>query len=277
MKLISSSLGKAQKLRKINGNRQIRQISFKRSIPLLIMFIPAILYFTIFKYVPMLGLQIAFRDYTMMDGIWGSTWVGWENFRTLLSNSQTLTTIRNTLVLGILGVLVSVPVPILIALLFNEIRSKLYRNFVQSCYYLPHFLSWVVVGGIFTSVFALDSGIINTLTEKLFGIKKLRIHLSCVNAAVQIECAGAKAWFCLRKYYLEIKALQFHPEFYILHFTLYISARALGRRHYIPRVAYAARGGRGEQAFPEAAGSARGRRHARQNAPSLLSQIYKTP
>ena len=88
----------------------------------------------------------------------------------------------------------------------------------------------------------------------------LRLHLSCMSAAAQIECAGAKARFCLRKYYLN-KIFLFHPEFYILYFTLYISARALGRRHYIPRVAYAAHGGRGAQAFPEAAGSALGRRH----------------
>ncbi len=148
-----------------------QRVKFKRSIPLLLMFLPAIAYFAIFKYVPMLGLQIAFRDYFLMDGIWKSPWVGWDNFQFLLSSSQTLTTIRNTFVLGILGVLVSFPVPIIIALLFNEVRSRTYKNLVQSFYYLPHFLSWVVVGGIFTGIFALDSGIINHLTSKLFGFK----------------------------------------------------------------------------------------------------------
>ncbi len=101
-----------------------QRVKFKRSIPLLLMFLPAIAYFVIFKYVPMLGLQIAFRNYFLMDGIWKSPWVGLDNFRFLLSSSQTLTTIRNTFVLGILGVLVSFPIPIIIALLFNEVRSR---------------------------------------------------------------------------------------------------------------------------------------------------------
>ena len=148
-----------------------QRLKFKRSIPLLLMFLPAIVYFVVFKYVPMLGLQIAFRNYFLMDGIWKSPWVGLDNFRFLLSSSQTLATIRNTFVLGILGVLVSFPVPILIALLFNEVRNRTYKNLVQSFYYMPHFLSWVVVGGIFTGIFALDSGIINAITYKLFGFK----------------------------------------------------------------------------------------------------------
>ena len=148
-----------------------QRLKFKRSIPLLLMFLPAIVYFVVFKYVPMLGLQIAFRNYFLMDGIWKSPWVGLDNFRFLLSSSQTLATIRNTFVLGILGVLVSFPVPMLIALLFNEIRNRTYKNLVQSFYYMPHFLSWVVVGGIFTGIFALDSGIINAITYKLFGFK----------------------------------------------------------------------------------------------------------
>ncbi len=147
------------------------ETSFRRSIPLLMMFIPAILYFTVFKYVPMLGLQIAFKDFYLMEGIWKSPWTGLNNFRFLLSSGQTVSTIRNTFMLGFLGVIVSFPVPILIALLFNEVRNRAYKSITQTAYYLPHFLSWVVVGGIFTSMFALDSGIINNLCEKLFGFR----------------------------------------------------------------------------------------------------------
>ncbi len=157
--------------RKLRGYFAEQKIKFRRSIPLLIMFIPALVYFVVFRYIPMLGLQIAFRDYFLADGIWNSPWVGLKNFNFLLSSSQTVSIIRNTFMLGILGILVSFPVPILIALLFNEVRSKTYRNLVQSFYYLPHFLSWVVVGGIFTGIFALDSGIINHITFKLFGFK----------------------------------------------------------------------------------------------------------
>ena len=168
--MLSASAAKKQR-RDLKQYSAEQRVKFKRSIPLLLMFLPAIVYFVVFKYVPMLGLQIAFRNYFLMDGIWKSPWVGLDNFRFLLSSGQTLTTIRNTFVLGILGVLVSFPIPILIALLFNEVRSRAYKNLVQSFYYLPHFLSWVVVGGIFTGIFALDSGIINHLTEKLFGFR----------------------------------------------------------------------------------------------------------
>ena len=135
----------------------------------------------------------------------------------------------------------------------------------------------------------------------IVGIKMPRLHLSCMSAAAQIECADAKARFCLRKYYFYY--IQ-NFTFYILPFTFLrgrlgadITSRASRmrrtaeeeRRHspkrqaprlgadITSRTSRKARGGRGAQAFPEAAGSARGRRHARQNAPSLLSQIYKTP
>ncbi len=153
------------------GRKNETLIKFKRSIPLLVMFIPAMIYFTVFKYVPLMGLQIAFKNFFLMDGIWGSPWCGLDNFRFLFSSGDTLLIIRNTFVLGLLGVLISFPVPILIALLFNEVRSKAYKSVVQTFYYMPHFLSWVVVGGIFTGIFALNSGIVNAVTEKLFGFR----------------------------------------------------------------------------------------------------------
>jgi putative aldouronate transport system permease protein len=158
-------------LRPISGKKKEMAAKFKRSIPLLIMFIPAIIYFTVFKYVPLLGLQIAFKNYFLMDGIWKSPWCGLDNFRFLFSSGDTLLIIRNTFVLGLLGVIISFPFPILIALLFNEVRSKAYKSITQTFYYMPHFLSWVVVGGIFTGIFALNSGIVNNVTEKLFGFR----------------------------------------------------------------------------------------------------------
>lgn len=158
-------------LQPISGKKEEMVAKFKRSIPLLIMFIPAIIYFTVFKYVPLLGLQIAFKNYFIMDGIWKSPWCGLDNFRFLFSSGDTLLIIRNTFVLGLLGVIISFPFPILIALLFNEVRSKAYKSITQTFYYMPHFLSWVVVGGIFTGIFALNSGIVNNVTEKLFGFR----------------------------------------------------------------------------------------------------------
>lgn len=164
---------------------------FYKSIPLLVMFIPAIAYFIIIKYIPMLGLQIAFKDFFLSDGIWQSPWVGLDNFRFLFSSKQTIYTIRNTFVLGMLSILVMFPFPILLAVMFNEVRSARFKKVVQTCFYMPHFLSWVVIGGIFVGIFALDSGIINTITNKLFGFKFAYLYNESSWVGVYL---GARVW-----------------------------------------------------------------------------------
>ncbi|MEF2245939.1 MULTISPECIES: ABC transporter permease [unclassified Paenibacillus] len=133
------------------------------------MFTPAILFFIVIKYAPMGGLMIAFKDYNWTDGVFGSPWTGWDNFKLLFNQAQTLNIIRNTLVLSVLSLLIGFPVPIVLAILLNEVRKSWFKRTVQTIVYLPHFLSWVIIGGIIVSLFALDSGTINKWITALFG------------------------------------------------------------------------------------------------------------
>ncbi|MGZ9586728.1 ABC transporter permease [Paenibacillus marinisediminis] len=148
-----------------------RRKRFQHNIPLLILFLPIVLYFVIFKYVPMLGLVIAFKDYGFRDGILGSPWVGLDNFKLLFDNPMMLNVIRNTLMLSLLNIFVGFPFPIILAILINEVRKSWFKKSVQTLVYLPHFLNWVIIGGIVVTLFAQQAGTINMLLEKLTGSK----------------------------------------------------------------------------------------------------------
>lgn len=135
------------------------------------MFLPVLLFFLIFRYVPMAGLVIAFKDYNMFDGIFASSWVGLKNFQLIFDNPQTASIIRNTLLLSSLNLLVGFPFPILIALMLNEARKAWIKKPVQTLIFLPHMLNWVIVGGIVINVFATEHGVINNLLEQWFGFR----------------------------------------------------------------------------------------------------------
>lgn len=142
---------------------------FKLNIPLFIMFTPIIIYFLVFKYTPMVGLIIAFKNYNFTDGIWGSAWIGIDNFKLLFTNPNMLNILRNTLMLSILQLVIGFPFPILVALMINEIRSSWFKKGVQTAVFLPHFLNWVIVGGIIMTIFSQENGIINHVVKLLFG------------------------------------------------------------------------------------------------------------
>lgn len=137
----------------------------KQNIPLMIMFLPGLLFYIIFKYAPMGGIIIAFKDFNLRDGIFGSPWVGMDNFVQLFNQAQSLQIIRNSFIISILGLAVGFPVPIILAIMLNEVRKMWFKRVVQTLVYLPHFLSWVIVGGIVLSLFALESGTINRWLE----------------------------------------------------------------------------------------------------------------
>ncbi|WP_436234353.1 ABC transporter permease [Paenibacillus sp. LjRoot153] len=128
----------------------------RENIPLLLMFIPVILFYLIFKYVPMAGLIIAFKDYNFFDGVFHSPWVGFEHFQKLFNDANTLKIIRNTLLLSSLNIFVGFPFPILLAILLNEVRKMWFKKIVQTLVYLPYFYSWIIVGGIVFSIFGIE-------------------------------------------------------------------------------------------------------------------------
>ncbi len=127
---------------------------------LYLMALPGVLYFIIFKYVPLGGSMIAFQDYQIMKGIIGSKWIGFDNFTFLFTYQDFYNVLRNTAVIAFYKLDFGFPAPIILAVLFNEVRHMLAKRVMQSLFYLPHFLSWVVVGGIVFELLS-NKGVVN--------------------------------------------------------------------------------------------------------------------
>ena len=132
-----------------------------------LMLLPGIIMLLIFAVVPMFGILIAFQNYVPAKGITGSEWVGLENFKTLLMLPDSFEVLRNTLVLAIAKMVLGTIVPVLFALMLNEVTQDKMKKFIQTSVYLPYFLSWVLLGSIFLSMLQLD-GVVNYVIE-LFG------------------------------------------------------------------------------------------------------------
>lgn len=126
------------------------------------MILPGIAYYIVFKYIPLSGSIIAFQDYQILNGIWKSPWVWWENFKFIFTYQDFYQVLRNTAVIAFYQLIFSFPAPIILSLLFNEVRLMLAKRTLQSMFYLPHFLSWVIVGGIVFEVLA-SQGVVNMI------------------------------------------------------------------------------------------------------------------
>jgi putative aldouronate transport system permease protein len=123
----------------------------------------------LFKYAPMSGLMLAFKEYKIARGFWGSEWVGFEVFQQLFAKPDFGRAVRNTLLLNVLDLLFSFTMPIVLALLLNEIKGVVFKRVNQTLLYLPHFLSWVIIGAIAYQLLGEGSGMINNLVEQLGG------------------------------------------------------------------------------------------------------------
>ena len=129
---------------------------------LYLMILPTIVYFVVFAYLPMIGLQIAFKDFKVFSGMWASPWVGFEHFQAMFASEKFPELLRNTLLLSLYRIVFGFPVPIIFALLLNEVRRMWFKRTVQTVTYFPHFLSWVVFAGIVVNILG-PTGIVNTL------------------------------------------------------------------------------------------------------------------
>ncbi len=127
-----------------------------------IMLIPVVLYFIIFHYVPMVGAQIAFKDFSISKGIFGSPWAGFKHFKSYFNSYYFVRLIRNTVVLSAYNILFGFPAPILLAILINEVQNMKFKRVVQTVTYLPHFISIVIVCALLRNFFASD-GVVNQL------------------------------------------------------------------------------------------------------------------
>ncbi len=136
---------------------------------LLLLLLPGIAFYLLFRYKPLYGILIAFKDYQFRLGIMGSPWVGLDVFRQLLGSKDFWLVFRNTVIISSLKLLFGFPAPILLALLLNEVRLLPFKRVVQTVSYLPYFISWVVLSGIFFQVLSPSSGPVNYLLKALTG------------------------------------------------------------------------------------------------------------
>ncbi|MGN7165364.1 ABC transporter permease [Paenibacillus cellulositrophicus] len=141
---------------------------YKKNKYLFLLLAPVLLWYGIFHYAPMYGIQLAFKDFYIMKGIWASPWVGVKHFHYMFAMSPDFWNImRNTLVISFYHIVFGFPAPIILALLFNEIRFSLFKKIAQTISYLPHFLSWIVLGGILIMLLSPNTGVVNDLIKML--------------------------------------------------------------------------------------------------------------
>jgi len=131
------------------------------------MLVPAFVVLALFAYGPMYGAIIAFKNYNPFFGIWGSPWVGLQHFNKLFGNMFFQRIFSNTVKISLLNLAWGFPAPILLALMLNELRSRKYKRTIQTITYMPHFLSWVIIGGFMINLFSPSKGLIKSIMSML--------------------------------------------------------------------------------------------------------------
>lgn len=142
---------------------------FRAHLDLYALLVPGLLFLLVFKYIPMYGVVIAFQDFNIFDGISGSPWVGMEQFAKLMLSEEFGSVFRNTLLISLYKIVLLFPLPIVVALLLNEVARMWFKRIIQTIIYLPHFLSWVIIAGLFVNILSPSAGIVNALIAKLGG------------------------------------------------------------------------------------------------------------
>lgn len=162
---VSAARTRKEWVRRVIRNRQMY-----------LMILPGLIYFIVFKYVPMWGLLISFQNYIPNLGVLGSEWVGFDNFHRLFTDPDFWGIFRNTFVLFLLNIVFFTPVPVILAIMINEVANPVFKRIVQTVVYIPHFLSWVIVVSISFVMLTADGGIVNELL-KSFGFKEINFLL----------------------------------------------------------------------------------------------------
>lgn len=151
----------------------VRKVSkwkmLKRDKWLFLLLLPGLIWFLVFKYVPMWGALIAFKDYSPYLGFWASEWVGFTHFERLFQNPDFYRILKNTLVLAFYETIFVFPAPIILALMLNEIRFTKYKRIIQTVIYIPNFMSWVIVASLSYVFLTTSGGAVNVIIESLTG------------------------------------------------------------------------------------------------------------
>ncbi len=161
----------------IPSTQTVKKTLFKTSLwksmakhwDLYLMSIPGLVFLIIFRYTPMYGVVIAFKDYNIIQGVLDSPWIGFEHFRHLFAYDEFPKVIRNTLIISLMKLVIGFPAPIILAILINEMGNVFFKRTIQTITYIPHFISWVVVGGIFIDILSPGSGIVNSVIQAFGG------------------------------------------------------------------------------------------------------------
>lgn len=163
----------------MNKVKSTRNLKFKKYAPLYLFFIPSAAFVIIFKYLPMAGLIMAFKENPNMlaasspvQAILKADWVGLQNFKDMFSDPEIIQALKNTLIISIQKIVLVFPIPIALAVLINELRGHVIKKSLEFTMYIPHFLSWVTVGGIFGAILSENTGLVNNILE-FFGHQRI--------------------------------------------------------------------------------------------------------
>jgi len=148
----------------------MKKSKFLKNWPLHIMLLPAVVFLLVYNYIPLVGNLMAFEKFSPNKGLFGSKWVGLDNFKYVLLMPDTSQVLWNTFYIATMKVIVGIVLPVFVALLLNEVRNVKYKRLVQTIVYFPHFLSWVILSGIMIDVLSPSTGIVGNLFA-LFGAK----------------------------------------------------------------------------------------------------------
>ncbi|OCT13009.1 protein lplB [Paenibacillus pectinilyticus] len=132
---------------------------------LYLLLVPGILFLLLFKYAPMYGIVIAFQDFNIFDGFMGSKWVGLDQFEKLIHSEEFYQVFKNTLLISVYKIVLLFPIPIVIALFLNEVRKAIFKKTIQTIIFLPHFLSWVIISGLFINILSPSGGLVNNVIQ----------------------------------------------------------------------------------------------------------------
>jgi putative aldouronate transport system permease protein len=173
---LKAVLTKLNYLINLKPNKKINFFTIKKNIIrdkwLYILLIPFIIWYLVFAYKPMLSLKIAFQDFSLFQGVNGSRWIGFDNFKEYLTGPYFFRNLSNTFIINIYSLVFAFPAPIILAILMNEAKNKLFKKTIQTVTYLPHFISIVIIAGIVTNFLAPSNGLVNIIIDKLGGQKE---------------------------------------------------------------------------------------------------------
>lgn len=160
--MASTKLAKSKSYIQFSSRRQLWSFMRKYWI-LYVLALPGFMYFIVLKYIPLFGSVIAFQNYSIFKGILQSEWVGFDQFKRMFAYADFLEILKNTILIGLYDLFFAFPIPIVLALLLNELRMVALKRLIQTAVYLPHFLSWIIVGGVVVGLLSPSTGIVNQI------------------------------------------------------------------------------------------------------------------